>query len=132
MGLGRAVLLVLLTLITRSTAFRRGLASVPAGAQIRTEDLYYYTTQNGITLANTTTVANPLPVSASAPALSPSAALVSSQLGFTGQWDTYSLDSGVIVIHSTLTTDNYVLFMERPGNRESPVSSQLLRWQIHS
>ena len=120
------MLLLVLALIARSTASRRGLAAVPAGAQVRSEDRYYYTTQNGITLANTTSVANPQPSPVEAPALSPTALLVASELGFTGQWNTFSLDSGVIAIHSTLTSDNYVLFMERPGNRETPVRSQLL------
>ena len=120
------MLLLVLALIARSTASRRGLAAVPAGAQVRSEDRYYYTTQNGITLANTTSVANPQPSPVEAPALSPTALLVASELGFTGQWNTFSLDSGVIAIHSTLTSDNYVLFMERPGNRETPVGSQLL------
>ena len=98
---------------------------MPAGAQVRNEDRFFYTTLNGITLANTTVVANPLPSAPlESPAESPAALLIASELGFTGQWDTFSLDSGVVGIHTVLTSDNYVLLMERPGNREAPVSCQ--------
>ena len=38
-----------------------------------------------------------------------------------GVWSYFSLDSGVAVIHLTPTTDNQLLFMERPGNREADV-----------
>ena len=76
----------------------------------------YYTSSYGIELAGSSLIANPVAALAPAPS-SP----VSSQLGFTGQWTTFSNDSGVIAIHSILTTDNYVLLMERPGNREQLV-----------
>ena len=42
----------------------------------------------------------------------------------TGVWSYFSLDSGVAVIHLTPTTDNQLLFMERPGNRETDVRVQ--------
>ena len=38
-----------------------------------------------------------------------------------GVWASSSLNSGVIVIHASVTSNNYALFMERPGNRENAV-----------
>ena len=52
-----------------------------------------------------------------------------------GVWSYFSLDSGVAVIHVTPTTDNQLLFMERPGNREadvSPCSGSRLLLQLHT
>ena len=45
--------------------------------------------------------------------------------GTNGGWVTYSTDSGVEVIHAIPLSNGQVLFMERPGNRESPVSHAL-------
>ena len=94
---------------------------MPANAGINTENSAYYTASYGIELASSSSIANPM---VNPPVLAPTpSSAVSSQLGFTGQWSTFALDSGVIAIHSVMTTDNYVLMMERPGNREQPVRS---------
>ena len=88
-----------------------------AGGMVANEGPGVYTTQTptAITLANVTLPATNrtnLAIAAVAPAGNPQ-----------GVWATSSVNSGVIVIHASVTSNNYALFMERPGNRENAVRS---------
>ena len=86
--------------------------------------VYTTTTPTAITLANVT---NPtanrtfLAMPAVAAANNPQ-----------GVWAFSSVNSGVIVIHSSIVSNNYALFMERPGNRENAVRPLACTCRRHS
>ena len=111
--------------MTQAQLASRSLLQAMATSGVANEGagVYTATTPVAITLANTTypaTTRTMTAIPAIAAATTPA-----------GVWAFSSLNTGVIVIHASVTSNNYALFMERPGNRENAVRHSLVV-QCHS